>query len=269
MYTISSIANTSYMLYAATQKVSSSVNANSSSWLTSLSNGSSTNTSGISSLLDSSSSSSSLSLYGSTAKASTYDLISKKIFAQQNDISALEMYSKNQTTFKDDFSHITTSLKGSAKALANTNFDIISDAATSTADKIAAVVKNVKTFAADYNGTVDFLSDNAKLSSAIKGLSISYADTQYNKHAYDSIGISTDTSGRLSVNTDKLSAALTSDSDNVRNLLGAKGLAASTYNKTSAAANADNLYPSVTLSSLSSKYSSTSSMLGMMLDFYL
>jgi len=255
------------MLSAAMQKVGSSSSTNSSSWLTSLSNGSSASSSGISSLLGLSSKSS--SLYGSTDTSLIYNLISKKISAQQNDISALEMYSKNQTTFKNDFSDVTTSLKRSAKALENTNFDITADSAASTTDKISAVVKNVKNFTADYNDTVDFLSDNATLSSAIKGLSISYADTQYNKHAYDSIGISTDTSGRLSVNTDKLSAALTADSDNVRKLLGTKGLAANTYNKTSAAAaNTDNLYPSVALSSVSSKYGSTSSMLGMMLDFY-
>ncbi|MGL5270557.1 MAG: flagellar filament capping protein FliD [Selenomonadaceae bacterium] len=223
--------------------------------------------------------------YGSSTAAIS-KLLSEKIATQKKDIASLEEYSKNSTAFYKDFNALTSELKNSSLALKNTDFTLSTPTAstgtttgttttttgTTTADKdkqIAAIVANVKDFASDYNKLGAFFQDNAKLSSTTSNFATSFKAAKYNERAYESIGINVDSSGKLSVDEKKLTAALNSDSKSVGQLIGGSGLAGTAYNKTNAAVNvSDNLYPALKLSGSASNLNSMGALLGLTLDFY-
>ena len=278
MLTLSSIGKQSYMMYQIMQKTNSSSATDYFSSLSSKKTSSSSSTDLVTrSIL------SGLSGGGSgSSTAAISKLLSEKIATQKKDISSLEDYSKNSTAFYKDFNALTSELKNSSLALKNTDFTLSTPTAstgttsgttgTTTADKdkqIAAIVANVKDFAADYNKLGSFFQDNAKLSSTTSNFATSFKAAKYNERAYESIGINVDSSGKLSIDDKKLTAALNSDSKSVGQLIGGSGLAGTAYNKTNAAVNvSDNLYPALKLSGSASNLNSMGSLLGLTLDFY-
>lgn len=278
MLTLSSIGKQSYMMYQIMQKTNSSSATDYFSSLSSKKTSSSSSTDLVTrSIL------SGLSGGGSgSSTAAISKLLSEKISTQKKDIASLEEYSKNSTAFYKDFNALTSELKNSSLALKNTDFTLSTPTAstgttsgttgTTTADKdkqIAAIVANVKDFAADYNKLGSFFQDNAKLSSTTSNFATSFKAAKYNERAYESIGINVDSSGKLSIDDKKLTAALNSDSKSVGQLIGGSGLAGTAYNKTNAAVNvSDNLYPALKLSGSASNLNSMGALLGLTLDFY-
>lgn len=281
MLTLSSIGKQSYMMYQIMQKTNSS---SMTDYFSSLSSKKTSNSSSSDLVTRSILSGLSGGVSGSSTAAIS-KLLSEKITTQKKDIASLEEYSKNSTAFYKDFNALTSELKNSSLALKNTDFTLSTPTAstgttsgtttttgTTTADKdkqIAAIVANVKDFATDYNKLGSFFQDNAKLSSTTSNFATSFKAAKYNERAYESIGINVDSSGKLSVDEKKLTAALNTDSQNVGRLLGNNGLANTAYNKTNAAVNvSDNLYPALKLSGSASTLNSMGALLGLTLDFY-
>jgi len=280
MSTVSSISNQSYMMYQIMQKTSSS---SATDYFSTLSGTTSSNTSSTDLVTRSILSGLSGGI-SSTSTAALSKLLSEKLASQKSNIASLETYSKNSTAFYKDFNALTSELKNSSLALRNTDFTLSTPttstgttasttSTTSTAatkdQQIATIVANVKDFASDYNKLGAFFKDNAKLSSSVNNFATSFTATKYNKRAYESIGINVDSSGKLSVDEKKLTAALNSDSKGVGQLIGGNGLANTAYNKTNAAINvSDKLYPSLTLSGSASNLNSMGALLGLTLDFY-
>lgn len=282
MLTLSSIGKQSYMMYQIMQKTNSS---SMTDYFSSLSSKKTSNSSSSDLVTRSVLSGLSGGGYGSSTAAIS-KLLSEKIATQKKDIASLEEYSKNSTAFYKDFNALTSELKNSSLALKNTDFTLSTPTAstgtttgttttttgTTTADKdkqIAAIVANVKDFASDYNKLGAFFQDNAKLSSTTSNFATSFKAAKYNERAYESIGINVDSSGKLSVDEKKLTAALNSDSKSVGQLIGGSGLAGTAYNKTNAAVNvSDNLYPALKLSGSASNLNSMGALLGLTLDFY-
>ncbi len=276
MSTVSSISNQSYMMYQIMQKTSSS---SATDYLSTLSGTTSSNTSSTDLVTRSILSGLSGGI-SSTSTAALSKLLSEKLASQKSNIASLETYSKNSTAFYKDFNALTSELKNSSLALKNTDFTLSTSGTTSTTtgttgtaatkdQQIAAIVANVKDFASDYNKLGTFFKDNAKLSSSVNNFATSFTATKYNKRAYESIGLNVDSTGKLSVDEKKLTAALNSDSKSVGQLIGGSGLANTAYNKTNAAINvSDKLYPSLTLSGSASNLNSMGALLGLTLDFY-
>ena len=277
MSTVSSISNQSYMMYQIMQKTSSS---SATDYLSTLSGTTSSNTSSTDLVTRSILSGLSGGI-SSTSTAALSKLLSEKLASQKSNIASLETYSKNSTAFYKDFNALTSELKNSSLALKNTDFTLstpttssgTASSTTGTAatkdQQIAAIVANVKDFASDYNKLGTFFKDNAKLSSSVNNFATSFTATKYNKRAYESIGLNVDSTGKLSVDEKKLTAALNSDSKSVGQLIGGSGLANTAYNKTNAAINvSDKLYPALTLPSSASNLNSMGALLGLTLDFY-
>ncbi len=275
MLSVTSMARNSYLLYTIMQKAGGT-NTTPTDWLNSLSGTSTKNTA--TSSTDWLNRSIANNLSTSTSNTSLSDIISQQIAKQGTDIKALESYAKNQAAFSEKFSKLTTALQKSSDTLLHTDFKAAASTATTTTStgaastqttRIADLVSNIKGFTADYNNVSQFFKDNSGLSSSVRNLATSFADTKYNRRAYESIGINVDTSGKLSVDEKKLTASLQSDAGNVGQLLGENGLAGKAAKKTAAAVNISaNLYPALTLQSSSNSLNSASLLSGLMLDFY-
>lgn len=186
------------------------------------------------------SSSSSFFSAGQYGAANNDDLLknalNNRLTEQKQTLATLKEYQEKSDKFYSNFFPEMKDLKASAKTLADTDF--------SKADK-STIVNNVKEFASDYSSTVNFLTANKSVSTAASNLAASFSSTKFNSRAYDSIGIKVDTSGRLTVDEKKLTSALTSDADRVKELLGgSNGLANKTAVRVDAAINnASNLVP--------------------------
>lgn len=185
-----------------------------------------------------------------------------KLFSENSEkketIGNLQDFSQKSDKFFSGFFPEMESLKTSATNLQNTDF---------ASEDTEKTVKNVKAFAEDYNSALQFLSDNKNVSDNVKDLASSFAETKYNKLDYAAIGVNVDASGKLSVDEEKLTAALQSDPSKVEGLLGKNGLASRTYKKALAAENnATNLLP---LPSFGKTTSPSGYMQGMAFDFYI
>ncbi|MDF2564689.1 MAG: flagellar capping protein [Massilibacillus sp.] len=164
------------------------------------------------------------------------NVLSSRFAEQKKTLATLKEYSQKSEKFYSNFFPEMNDLKTSASTLADTDF---------SSKNTSSIVKNVKQFASDYSSAVDFLSSNKSVSTGVSNLATSFSSTKYNSRAYDSIGIKVDTSGRLTVDESKLTSALTSDADRVKELLGgSSGLASKTISRVNVAeTNSSNLVP--------------------------
>lgn len=182
--------------------------------------------------------------------------ISKQLAEKKDTFTELDSYTDTANKFYTGFFTNTKDLQSSSKTLANTDF---------SSGKTEDIVKSVKQFADDYNKTNSFLKDNAKLSSRISNLAMSFDSAKYSRNSLESIGVNVDSSGKLSVDEAKLSSALSENSKEVGNILGKKGLANQTYNKVAAAM--DNSADLVPFPSIANK-APNGLMPGLLLDFF-
>lgn len=156
-------------------------------------------------------------------------------FSQQETMKKFEDYTKKSDAFFSEFYPAMENLRSSSNALKDSDF---------SADHAADVVANVKNFADDYNNATKLFQDHRKDSGKLAALASSFADIKYDSRVYATIGLNISESGKISVDEDKLKAALTDDSQRVEDLLGGKGLASQAYKKAfGAIANADDLIP--------------------------
>ena len=169
------------------------------------------------------------------------DALSSRLAEQKKTLTTLKDYKQKSEKFYSNFFPEMNDLKTSASTLAATDF---------SSKDTSSIVKNVKQFASDYSSTVNFLTTNKSVSTGVSNLATSFSSTKYNSRAYDSIGIKVDSSGRLTVDETKLTSALSSDADRVKELLGgSNGLASKTVGRVNVAENtASNLVPFPTIS---------------------
>lgn len=186
--------------------------------------------------------------------------IAKRLSEEKETVESMQDFTKKSDKFFSEFFPEMEALKSSATKLQQTDF---------SSEDTEATVENVKAFAEDYNSALGFLNDNKRVSDNVRDLAASFAETKYNKQSYEAIGVQVDSSGKLSVDTEKLTAALQDDPSKVENLLGKNGLSKRAYSKALAAENnATNLVPLPSFGNASSsgKYGY---MQGTLLDFYI
>lgn len=94
----------------------------------------------------------------------------------------------------------------------------------------------VKDFAKKYNDVVNFLNKNTDKSVGVKTMASSFSNTRFMSNSLSKVGIDVDTSGRLTVNEDRLTAALKEDPSAVNSIIGgSNGLAGQASQKASSA----------------------------------
>ncbi len=105
----------------------------------------------------------------------------------------------------------------------------------------------MKDFADKYNTASSFLAGNSEVSGRIGSLADSFKDTKYFSQSLSAVGVSVNAStGKLSVDTDRLEKALKESPDQVENALGKSGLAGRTESKVDfAEGQKDKLFPTV------------------------
>lgn len=109
----------------------------------------------------------------------------------------------------------------------------------------SAVVDAAKKFASDYNDALDLFSKYSNRSPAMASMASAFSSTRYSSSALNEIGINVSSSGRLSIDSTRLTAALEKTPQKVTDILSGKdGLAQSAQQKiTAAKINERNLFP--------------------------
>jgi flagellar capping protein FliD len=92
-------------------------------------------------------------------------------------------------------------------------------------DRLKAAMDNVKDLVDSYNNANQLFQDNSAVSKRIGNMASMFADTAYRADNYASVGITVDGKGKLSVDEEKLAAALTENPSKVERIMGDEGLA--------------------------------------------
>ena len=215
-------------------------------------------------LFDSSSSSSTNSYLLDSLPATSDSSLWQSIFSDSSSnktaiLTTMKNYTATSKDFYSSFSATATSLKSSSSNLAET----LNSSNTSTSD----IVDSITAFANDYNDATELFSKNSDVSTALSALSNSFSKgTKNASNLLSSIGITVDTSGKMTVDQTVLTDAVNNNYDTVKSALGGStGLASQAYSKISLAmSNTSNLVPFPDLTSLTS----SSSSLGLLADIY-
>ncbi len=163
-------------------------------------------------------------------------------------------YNEAKSTFDTQFKAYMGDLKSSAQTVRNMSYefstDDIQEAEDGTktySDGLKKAISNVKQLVSDYNDALDLTSDYSSVGKRMESLHKSFADTTYRADTYKQLGITVDSStGKLSVDEDKLATALTENGDRAENALGANGLAGKAEQHLAQANNqSDKLFPSL------------------------
>ena len=159
----------------------------------------------------------------------------------------LSSYNKTSAMFGAEYKAITGNLKESAAALKGLNFQVKGAADSDTEANTKAALKTVDTFVKDYNETLDLFSDYSGISDRMKDMAEMFADNSARSKGLANIGINMDEkTGRLSVDTEKLSTALKESPANAEYQLGRYGLAGKTESRLAIAdTRQDKLFPSL------------------------
>lgn len=146
-------------------------------------------------------------------------------------------FSDASKKFDSEFGEKMDALAKSSDALKKVNFGAIgqNDITTTEGEDGASVttkssaltdaVGAVKDFVKDYNSAIGFFRDNSNDSAEMRSMAENFADTRYYTKSLEKVGISVDSSGKMTVDEDKLTTALTEDSSGVKQILGQGGLA--------------------------------------------
>ena len=263
MSTISSMTNNTYMMYkfAASSSAEASGSTDSTTQslasmkalVSSMSGNSSSNTSSNlwGSTTSSSSSSSLWSAYNNSAASEAASTLST-ITGMKNTISnMMSSYTSTKKLFNTEFKSAMSDLKSSAQTAANMSYNFISDDITTSngttkySESLTSAIKSVKSLVSDYNDALSFFSDNSSVSKRVKRLSNTFSDTTYRAGVYSSVGITVDSSGKLSLDESKLADALVNNSDTAEYVLGKNGLAGKAESHVATAnAQSSQLFPS-------------------------
>lgn len=238
MSTISSLANTNYLMYSIAKKGNSSLTA--SDWLngtTSSKTSASNNTNTASTLWEK---------YTKQDSSTSSNYWSKFSNMQSNIASVMGTYVNTASTFNTEFKSNIADLKSSASTLAQTNFQAKGTTDAESTAKLTNIIGNISSFVTDYNTNLSFFQSSSSLSNRLSDMASSFADTTYRSGSLSNIGINVDTqSGKLSIDNDKLTKALQETPDRVSNLLGSNGLAGKALDKAyQAQSQKDQLFPS-------------------------
>ena len=139
--------------------------------------------------------------------------------------------------FKTSFDSTMKNLSSASNALKNTDFDVGGKEAvtqttdengkttTKKSDKLVSVLKGIESFAESYNDAIDLFNDNANSSKRVKQMANVFADTKYRQGQLSSIGVVVGSDGKMKLDEDVLTKALTENPTKVNRLLGRDGLA--------------------------------------------
>lgn len=267
MSTISSLSNNTYMMYkiaAQGMNASSSVAATGSSQTTSEAS--------LVSLLSANTRSDKTSTATAQLNSLWSGYLSANASAAQNVAvgvanhaetlnNLLSTYSTSSKTFYTQFNTAMSNLSQATAQLKTTNFAVTGATDAATAANTKTAVGNVENFVAKYNDSIDFFTDNAKVSGRVSSLAASFSDTTYRAGSLKNIGIAVDSAtGKMTVDETKLTAAMKETPDTVSYVLGSNGLAGKADAKTILAeSQSSKLFPSIS-SMLGTSLASTQSL---------
>ena len=167
---------------------------------------------------------------------------------RQNASAVVESYNEAKDTFYTEFDSNMSALKESANAVKNFNFNVGENAITKTAvldedgnevkddygqtvmkttysKSMQSALDTVKSLVDNYNDSLKFLKDNSEVSGRVGQMATNFGDTTYRSSLYESVGISVDKDGSLSIDEEKLADTIANDPDKVSRILGKGGLA--------------------------------------------
>lgn len=174
--------------------------------------------------------------------------------------SVLASYDDAKAAFNSEFKETMEDLSKSAAKIKDYNFNVEQEGAITTTtetDKdgkvttttnyskdLQAALDTVKGFVDDYNSAVKFFGDHKDVSKRIEQMATTFGDTTYRANLYDSIGLTVNSNGSLSINEAKLAETIVNNPDKVSSILGNDGLAGKTESHISFAnSQADKLFP--------------------------
>lgn len=171
----------------------------------------------------------------------------------------ISSYSEARDSFYEEFDDAMGALKDSAAAIKKMDFKVGENAVTTKenedgttttkkSDELVAALKAVEKFASDYNDAIDFFSDNRDVSKRVSRMQSVFSDTTYRSGSLESIGIQVNSkTGKMSIDEDKLTKAITESPEKVSSVLGKNGLADKAESHVGIAnSQRDRLFPSVT-----------------------
>ena len=212
MPTISSMTQSTYMMYKYAQN-----------------NGAS--------LFGSNSTSSSSNSYWGAYSSSTSSTLAGLTGISSGTKELVSSYNSASKTFYTEFDSTMGDLKKSAQAVKNMDFNVGEDAlstvenedgttSTKKNEALTNALDSVKQLVSDYNDAIDFFSNNSDVSKRVNRMESMFSDTTYRSSSYNSIGISVNgTTGKMTIDEDKLAKAITESPDKVTGVLGKYGLA--------------------------------------------
>jgi len=149
-------------------------------------------------------------------------------------------------------------LSKASDTIKNMNFDVggksavtetSNDDGTVTITKskeLTEVLKGIENFASKYNDAIDFFQDNAEVSVRMKNMTDVFSDTTYRSGLLNTVGIVVENDGKMKIDEDVLTKALTENPSKVGRILGKGGLADKADAHVSFARSAQNrLFPSM------------------------
>lgn len=174
--------------------------------------------------------------------------------------NVMSSYDNAKEAFYEELDENISNLSSSAAKVKDYNFKVGNDAikktestdedgkkvTTTTYSKdMQAALDTVKKFVDDYNGTINFLSDNSSVSKRVSRMAQNFGDTTYRSANYESIGISVNSDGTMKINEEKLANTIAKDPSKVSSVLGKDGLAGKAESHISMAkGQRNNLFPS-------------------------
>lgn len=174
--------------------------------------------------------------------------------------AVMSSYDDAKTAFRSEMTETLDDLSKSAAKIKDYNFSVETEGAVTTttetdkdgnvtktttySKELQAAVDTVKEFVNSYNDAVKFFGDHKDVSKRIDQMANTFGDTTYRAALYDSIGLTTNSNGSLSINEDKLVNTILNDPNKISSVLGKDGLAGKTESHISFAnSQADKLFP--------------------------
>ena len=186
------------------------------------------------------------SIYSSIKDAYTAgQKFANSIINQRNTLNDLiKSYGETKSQFQAEYASNLYDLNEASSKMQNQGFYVKGANDEDTAKNVENVVKNVSNFVKAFNENQEFLNKNSDVSKRVSSLANSFGDNKYYANTLSKVGISVGDKGTLSVDTEKLSKALTDNNSAASYVL--EGLARRTDNKTVKAANQmEKVFPSI------------------------
>ena len=170
----------------------------------------------------------------------------------------ISSYEEARTEFNEGFDDAMGALRKASSAIKSMNFNVGNDALTTTENEdgtttttkskeLTEALKSVEDMVKSYNEAIDFFTENSAISKRVGRMQTLFSDTTYRADSYGSVGISVNSStGKLSIDEEKLTKTMMESPERVSRVLGSDGLAAKAESHMSIANSQKNqLFPSV------------------------